>query len=592
MGSDVRVGRNLSSWITRRSLCCGGLFVLLQNLLVLNWTAQLGARLDVPGAARAAPEPERLERTEREAREAREHGLEAKLSKALEQIAAKDLRLRELESTPAKPANPDTLAPSPAIRWPQTAPTSLGDAARGAQSAEGAEGVAPLRRESSLFSVPKDALRLFGQPPPPSVALTIGFGSVKRQKDYVLDTVGIMLGLRSTSSEISPEERASVVIVAHLADFNYSWVAHMSQRLQEEYKALVDGGQLHAIHAKEELYPPLDLCPPACNYKDEPHRVKWRSKQNVDYAFLMYYAASLSPLYLQIEDDINFAPHWISKITGYISSSYPPTFRSKENAPWRLIDFSQLGFIGKMFQASELTRLAQFLLLFYDQMPCDILLGQWVLSMTQGKKIEYWKSHSSLFQHVGIFRSLGGFQALQEKKFGKLLFDNPEANLSRTLTVVPTYDVKFLYFSGGEPEGRMDTCDFSASPQKQKLKRCWLWAKNVEANQHVTVTFAHETQVKAIFLEFGSDAHPSDLLIDGMIQVSAGRPGTVARPGAPPCENFVDLMPVKRERMVYWEEGASVPKSLPVPQVRCLRILARQSQKEWLILWQLQIRSA
>ncbi|CAJ1341881.1 unnamed protein product, partial [Effrenium voratum] len=94
--------------------------------------------------------------------------------------------------------------------------------------------------------------------------------------------------------------------------------------------------------------------------------------RNVDYAFLMYYAASLSPLYLQIEDDINFAPHWISKITGYISSSYPPTFRSKENAPWRLIDFSQLGFIGKMFQASELTRLAQFLLLFYDTRMCCV----------------------------------------------------------------------------------------------------------------------------------------------------------------------------------------------------------------------------
>ena len=47
-----------------------------------------------------------------------------------------------------------TPALGPIIR-PQTAPTSLGDAARGAQSAEGAEGVAPLRRESSLFSVPK-----------------------------------------------------------------------------------------------------------------------------------------------------------------------------------------------------------------------------------------------------------------------------------------------------------------------------------------------------------------------------------------------------------------------------------------------------
>ena len=37
----------------------------------------------------------------------------------------------------------------------------------------------------------------------------------------------------------------------------------------------------------QEFYPPLDLCPPDCNYKDEPKRVKWRSKQNVDYAFLM-----------------------------------------------------------------------------------------------------------------------------------------------------------------------------------------------------------------------------------------------------------------------------------------------------------------
>jgi len=39
---------------------------------------------------------------------------------------------------------------------------------------------------------------------------------------------------------------------------------------------------------------------------------------------------------------------------GYLTSSFPPTYRSKENAPWRLIDFSQLGFIGKMFQSNEL----------------------------------------------------------------------------------------------------------------------------------------------------------------------------------------------------------------------------------------------
>ena len=44
-----------------------------------------------------------------------------------------------------------------------------------------------LARESSLFTVPRDELRLFGRSVPESVIMSVGFGSVKRQKDYVLD---------------------------------------------------------------------------------------------------------------------------------------------------------------------------------------------------------------------------------------------------------------------------------------------------------------------------------------------------------------------------------------------------------------------
>ncbi|CAE8703792.1 unnamed protein product, partial [Polarella glacialis] len=268
---------------------------------------------------------------------------------------------------------------------------------------------------------------------PNSVSIVVGFGSVKRKKDYVLDTIGILLGLRG-GGQVSQAERDSVVIVAHFADFDTHWVSETSSRLQADYKDLVETGHFHGLHAAEELYPPLDFCPGFCSYKDDAHRVKWRSKQNVDYAFLMYYAAPLAPYYIQIEDDIQFAPNWITKMSDFVRANYPPGWLSKENSPWRLIDFSQLGFIGKMFQSAELTRLAQFLLLFYDQMPCDLLLGQFVLAMTQGKKIEYWKQHPSLFQHVGIFRSLGGFQPLQERKFGKLLFDNPGGSTFHDLT--------------------------------------------------------------------------------------------------------------------------------------------------------------
>ena len=60
-----------------------------------------------------------------------------------------------------------------------------------------------------------------------------------------------MLGLKG-GCQITAQERASVVIVAHFADFNTSWVSHISQKLREEYKDLIAAGQFHGIHAKEE----------------------------------------------------------------------------------------------------------------------------------------------------------------------------------------------------------------------------------------------------------------------------------------------------------------------------------------------------
>merc|ERR1711972_1228394 len=104
----------------------------------------------------------------------------------------------------------------------------------------------------------------------------------------------------------------------------------------------------------------------------------------------MYYSAPLARYYLQMEDDISFASNWVSKMTSYLGSTWPTTQKTKENTPWRIIDFSQLGFIGKLFQSNELTRMAQFLLLYYDQMPCDLLLGEWMKSMGQPKRIEYF----------------------------------------------------------------------------------------------------------------------------------------------------------------------------------------------------------
>lgn len=475
-----------------------------------------------------------------------------------------------------------------------------------------AAGSRQLQRESSLESVSRDELRLFGNEVPATVKICVGFSTVSREKDYVLDTVRAMLGLHGGGGKgggggrpaapptaLTPAERSMVVIVAHLAEWNEMWVGAMSKRLQEDYVDLVTKGQFHGIHAPAELYPTLDVCPPFCSYRDDKHRVKWRSKQNIDYAFLMYYAVPLAPYYLQIEDDLAFSSNWISKITDALVTEYPASYLSKEsNAPWRLLDFSELGFIGKLFQSNELIRMAQFLLLFYDQMPCDILLGHWMRSMTQGEKIEYWKKKPSLFQHVGVFRSVGGYQPLQERAFEVKLWDNPPGAVIYNMTTVPTYDSRYAYFPGGEPVVRKDTCDLSMSQGARKTKLCFFWGKQVVAGNHLTVVFDGDVTPKAIFAQFGHEAHPTDLLTSGAVQVAAKSPTAPASGTSPlgtdklsSCGPFVSLMDASRQMMVYWEEGVSTPSRLPVPQMRCLRLVVLRDQSQWLIISQVQVRT-
>eukprot|EP00928_Gymnodinium_smaydae_P099195 TRINITY_DN9397_c0_g5_i1.p1 TRINITY_DN9397_c0_g5~~TRINITY_DN9397_c0_g5_i1.p1 ORF type:complete len:724 (+),score=142.22 TRINITY_DN9397_c0_g5_i1:163-2172(+) len=624
------------SWVFGRSLCCLGLAVLLHNALLLRWCVSVRGRC--ASTAQLPLHPSQLPQ------EAVSHATLASTASFSEapssgiptaQVplsAARSLRSQAGNSVaqtapalPAPAASPMPPAPllSALTASPTAAPTAVLPATAAASGRAMVENqpldnaveematvaaVAPglsgavaatgasrrLREDSSLLSVPRQELRLFGKPPPASVEICVGFGSVKRKKDYVLDTVSTMLGLKGGDVVLSDAERKSIVIVAHLADFDTVWVDTIAGKLKEEYKDLVDAGHFHALHAPQERYPPLEVCPPLCSYKDEPKRVKWRAKQNVDYAFLMYYAAPLAKYYLQMEDDISFASSWISKMSTFVKTQQ----NTQPNIPWRLIDFSQLGFIGKMFQSNELTRMAQFLLLYYDQMPCDLLLGEWMRAMGQSRRIEYWKQRTALFQHVGVFRTLGGFQPLQERSFGKLLFNNPPGTFYTNFTLVPTYEAKFIYFPGGEPKNRQDNCDFKASQasHKARMKRCWLWVKKPSIGSHATLVFEYPVPLKAVFVEFGTDQHQKDVLLDGAIQVadtsagaSQGRRGISV--GETACGPFLPLVPVDGARMVYWEENASEPAKAPVPKVRCLRIATKKDQDSWMAIWQVLIRS-
>ena len=92
-------------------------------------------------------------------------------------------------------------------------------------------------------------------------------------------------------------------------------------------------------------------------------RVTWRSKQALDFSFLMMYAKDRGTFYVQLEDDVLTKKGYITTMKKFALG------RIAEKKPWFVIDFCQLGFIGKMFKSVELPWLVNFFLMFYNDKP-------------------------------------------------------------------------------------------------------------------------------------------------------------------------------------------------------------------------------
>ncbi|XP_044911769.1 alpha-1,3-mannosyl-glycoprotein 4-beta-N-acetylglucosaminyltransferase-like protein MGAT4D isoform X6 [Felis catus] len=137
----------------------------------------------------------------------------------------------------------------------------------------------------------------------------------------------------------------------------------------------------------------------------------WRIKQVLDFCFLMLYAQPKAMYYLQLEDDIIAKKRYFTKITDFVHNI------TSNN--WFYIEFSILGFIGKLFKSEDLTDFVRFFLMFYKDKPIDLLLGDifQVKMCNPGETPEKCAERNkqirirykpSLFQHVGIQSSFSG----------------------------------------------------------------------------------------------------------------------------------------------------------------------------------------
>ncbi|XP_063046590.1 alpha-1,3-mannosyl-glycoprotein 4-beta-N-acetylglucosaminyltransferase B-like isoform X1 [Engraulis encrasicolus] len=257
------------------------------------------------------------------------------------------------------------------------------------------------------------------------VSLVLGIPTVRRQKQsYMVNTVASLL------YDLSASQKDDMVIVIFVAESDPAFVGSVTEDIQKNFPEDVRSGLLEVISPSASFYP--DFSKLKSTFGDSPDRVKWRTKQNLDFSFLMMYCQPKGTFYVQLEDDI------VAKV-GY-TDAMKKFANGLSSEDWLYLEFSQLGFIGKLFRSSDLPMIVEFFLMFHKDKPIDWLLDHilWVkvcnperdAKHCSGEKNRMKRRHKpSLFQHVGLHSSLSGkIQKLKDKDFGKQPLFTPHEN--------------------------------------------------------------------------------------------------------------------------------------------------------------------
>ena len=381
--------------------------------------------------------------------------------------------------------------------------------------------------------------------------LTIGIPSIKRitGTEYVTKTIS-SLAEHTTSSE-----KLETVVIVFLADFDRAYNERALEKLKDKFRDLISIGFLQIIQATKDYYPDFDHL--KHNFKDKDDRVRWRSKQVMDFAFLFMYAQNQSQYYLQLEDDVISADNYIPSIKSYIAY---------QNKPWVMLEFSELGFIGKLFKTKDLPKLAKFMLTLFEEQPIDWLLRYFRLALTQD---DILMRKPTLFQHIGLKSS---FDITSDNKLKDRFFDNGEKKWRGDDPPAKVYTVMQM-FDHYHP----DLCYASGSG--------YFWAKEPQKGDDITVRFDSPQRVKRIVVETGNGAHPKDILHSGILETSPRFLRYMKR------GNVSAVLCADWKTVAKFEEGKADTGELSTwnKPVHCMRVTQTEQQESWVVYQQIAV---
>ena len=350
---------------------------------------------------------------------------------------------------------------------------------------------------------------------------------------------------------LSDTDKKDTYIVIFLADLQDPPKSTAKEELSNSFGKYIEEGLLTVTEAYPEFYPPLTNIKK--KYGDSDSRRKWRSKENVDAAFVMCYCKELSQYYIHLEDDVISSLSLFPKLQDFISA--------QNVKPWMMLDATQKGSKAKVFHSQDLENLASYFYLMYDEMPIDWLMDHW-------RKIKTKRPHdekeyarlppASLFQHIGDRSSLEekGMSGKRQKEPFFDQYDQKYKGLNPPAIVTSSMSPH-----QGEPQ---DAYDKGSS---------YFWAKKPRKDDYVLIKFNTPTAVKEVFVDTGCYQAEDDLLQSGKLQASfesvERNPNNKNNNS---CGNFQTF-----GSFIDGKAKVSLDES---KKVNCLRILVNRGKKE------------
>lgn len=253
-----------------------------------------------------------------------------------------------------------------------------------------------------------------------------------------------------------------------------------------------------------------------------------------------------------LEDDVQCSHSFLTAIKKVLAS--------KEGSYWVTLEFSKLGYIGKLYHSTDLPRLAHFLLMFYQEMPCDWLLSHFRNLLTQKNVIRF---KPSLFQHIGYYSSFRGTEnRLKDDDFEEDFFDvpdNPPATISTNLKVFENYDPSKAYSNSDE----------------------YFWGKSPSTGDFFTIVFMKPMNITRIHIVTGSEDRHGDVLHSGIVEV--GKNPKLTQKGKD-CIEYVKVKEFQYGQFDQKDVGNIINFT-----VECVRIFVTESQSDWLIIRSISI---